>query len=505
MMGAEPVDSRGSAYWTLALWLIALTGAAAYPFARSLAGFQDGDGLMTALISTQKLTWYFWGQDRLLNFIPALASPFSDLETNLRVQIFLRTLFAFLAPAGILCFLTDNRRTQALGVMMTTGIMTLALSAYGAFNLFVQHNPFATSLVLTWFAWRLFQRGGIAAQIVVVPLMAIAYAVNLALFAVTVPLMGLIFVLGSHPRLKVLAFGLLNVVALYIAVRHAAIYGDMHGTSFGLSVSVDAMRSGYTSVANAVAWPWVLTACLIMLAVGTWRGVPRTLTALGIVFGFVLMIGVLSCASWAQDNGFNIRYYLVFVLAVVSASVYMLFAAEEHSPLPSIVAPAACGLLLIVGFFAGLGGISSTPHAMLQPPWRNESPPIAALAIQERTPLIVGSFWDAWSAVYEVNIRADKPFVAYGGAMRGRDLRDRVAAMASPDGTIRALCFLDTPQACAGQASNGLKTPMTPVAGDPGKVVTTGGKTVLILALRFVDPAAARRPAIGPWGRPYKQ
>jgi len=86
---------------------VAILAGLTFPLTTILAGTQNADGVITALISTQKLTWYFWGQDRFLNFIPALAMPIVDVEWNLRFQIFLRTFFAFLAPLGVLYFFSQ--------------------------------------------------------------------------------------------------------------------------------------------------------------------------------------------------------------------------------------------------------------------------------------------------------------------------------------------------------------------------------------------------------------
>ena len=106
MSNPEGIESRKTLLLGIALIILSgIVAGAILPLTHALAGYQDGDGILTSLISTQKLTWYVWGQDRLLNFIPALASPFSDVETNLRVQVFLRSFFAYLAPLGILVFL----------------------------------------------------------------------------------------------------------------------------------------------------------------------------------------------------------------------------------------------------------------------------------------------------------------------------------------------------------------------------------------------------------------
>ncbi len=380
------LDNRASLSprWTLFLWTVALLAAVTFPLSAKLAGFQDGDGLITSLISTQKLTWYFWGQDRLLNFIPALAWPISNLEWNLRVQIFLRTLFAFLAPAGILCFLTDNRRTIALGTLFTNAMLMMGLSQYSLFNLYVQHNPFGSSLVLLWAAWRLAHPGGVTRTALATLILVIAYAINFALFAVSLPLLGLIFVLGSRPSTHIFVFGVMNVLATLAAKWHSSVFGDIHDTKFSLTVSMDAIRAGYAAVGQQMAWAWLVAASLIMLAVGAWNKAPRTWTSLGLAAGFILLVGALFCATWAQLNGYNIRYYLIFLIGFLAVANYMLVTAMERATLPSIAEAGGSMILVVLAFFLGLGGVSPSPGILLLPPWRNESPAIARVAIAER-------------------------------------------------------------------------------------------------------------------------
>ena len=243
-------------------------------------------------------------------------------------------MFAFLAPAGILCFLTDNRRTIAPGTLFTNVMLMLGLSQYGLFNLYVQHNPFGSSLVLLWAAWRLAQSGGITRTALAMLILVIAYATNFALFAVSLPLLGLIFVLGSRPRTRIFIFGVMNVLSTLAAKWHNTVFGDVHDTKFSLTISMEAIRAGYAAMGQQMAWAWLVAASLTMLAVGAWKKAPRTWTSLGLAAGFILLIGALSCATSAQLNGYNIRYYiryyLIFLIGFLAVANYMLVTAMER-------------------------------------------------------------------------------------------------------------------------------------------------------------------------------
>lgn len=214
MTGLSAGDDRRK--FLLGVLIIILSGVIAgaiLPLTQALAGFQDGDGILTSLMSTQKLTWYFWGQDRLLNFIPALASPFTDVETNLRVQVFFRSMFAYLSPLGILIFFNRSPKFLLVAIAITNIILLACLSQYAQFNFYVQHNTFGTSLVMLASAYALTYSGLPKAAIAVIALFvcSVAYATNYALLTYAIPVIFLLGVLRWPAWKRYLSFSLSTV------------------------------------------------------------------------------------------------------------------------------------------------------------------------------------------------------------------------------------------------------------------------------------------------------
>lgn len=495
-MPSGKTDTRGA--WAT-LWIMAMLAGAFIPLSGSVGGMQDGDGLLTALISTEKLTWYFWGQDRLLNFIPALAAPVTDLEWNLRAQIFLRAFFAFLAPAGILCFLTQSRRNLAIATILTNAVLMLALSRYGAFNLYVQHNPFGSSLVLTWLAFRCWQGEKWPLRLLALIALFLAYATNLALLFVAFPLIGLVFIAGTLPRRPMFLFGCANVLGLATALVHSKIFGE-HDTQLGAAISLAAIKGGYLAVSREMNWPWLFLYAAIAAAVAFRKRLQGSWVALACMGGAVALIGILSLSAWAQLNGYNIRYYLAFVIFFVAVASLCLTRAFEAEIKRFGLTGWLTLALPVFAFFAGLAGVSSTPGELLTHPWREEAPVAARAAIEEKAPLIVGGFWDVWSTVYEANVYTSSQQF-FGAAQRGHVLRERVRAAADKDGRIRALCFLPSPDECASYATQGLKTVIVFAGGPVSRVPSASGRPLIVLTLRFVDAGKAL-PAVADFGQP---
>ena len=87
--------------------VILTAGVAAWMGLGSLHDFQHADSLLTVLISTQRWTPFFWGQDRFGMLVPLVAMPIRDPLANLLVQGWLMTTGALLAPFVVARFLFD--------------------------------------------------------------------------------------------------------------------------------------------------------------------------------------------------------------------------------------------------------------------------------------------------------------------------------------------------------------------------------------------------------------
>jgi hypothetical protein len=488
------------------LIVLAIVAAITFPVSTVLCGMQDGDGVLTALISTQKLTWYFWGQDRFLNFIPALTHPITDVVWNLRFQLFLRSFFAFLAPVGFLYFLTSSARTLTVATALTNCVLALSLSHEALFNLYIQHNPFGTSLVLLASAYAVIARGtrtNVWRWALVGLLLFLAYATNFAMFVISLPFLVVVLCFAEANRKSLIVFITLNIVALALAYGHAKYFGETD-TQLGLSPSLHAVQAGYRAVQEQISWARVAPFVLISMVAGFATHTPNRWMAMLLMAGCLTLIGVLSCASWAQINAYNIRYYLIFLIGIVASSAYLLvmcvcktvsFAEKYHVVVTWV--------LLFAVFIGGLHGLSATPSALLASTWRQPSEAVAVVAEQQNVQLIVGGFWDVWPAVFDTNakLREDsKASAVYGGARRGEVLRDTLWKISRTQGSLRTLCFLDSTEACAESASNGLKAYMIAVPRSE-RVVEAEGKLLLFLELRFADQNSPL-PSTAEWGQP---
>jgi hypothetical protein len=472
------------------VWIVALGVLAGVliPVTGLLAGSQDGDGILTALISTQKLTWYFWGQDRLLNFIPAIASPIANIEWNLRIQIFLRAFFAFLAPTGLLYFFNQSTRFIAFAVALTNFLIALTFSSQALSNLYVEPNPFGTSLVLLALSLAAFRQGDTKVRWVLASLLVgfFAYATNFALLSYSFPVIGIAFLTGTLPRRQLLGFFVINIFCVMLAYEHSKHFG--HGiTPFNrLHISGEAVAGGYLSVAANVSWMSLLALGLFAIVFGCLVHPPHFMSALLMMVASIALIGILSCSIWTQINNYHIRYYIVFVISFISAISY-LFSVWLYPILRNrrLDIPSSATLLFVEVAFK-LHGISPDYAQLINMTWRNRSRAVAEAAVINRAQLIIGDFWDVWPAVLDA-LTLSSDGKVYGATFRGDELTRRIQRLAQDEHGIRVICFHTTIAACEDDASSGLHVQTSVVPGSANKI-TVENREMLLATMTFPPP-----------------
>ncbi len=436
-------------------WLLLFGGLAGllYPMSHMLAGLQDGDGVLTSLISTQKLTWYFWGQDRLLNFLPALAAPVTDVQANAHLQIFLRAFMAFLAPVGLLVLIQEDRRSWFITTVLAGFFLALSLSdQYGLFNLYVQHNPFGTSLVLWGISTAILRAWpGAASVLAALAAAFLAYATNAALMMLMLPVLVFLMLFGKGEERRGL-FLLLAVqaVALVMAAAHAWVFGERSTSPFihpswpavlavwkTLSTHLHLGGLGALGAASVVA-------ALLLRTRQAWL-------VLVLAAAMPVAVTALSALVWVQVNFFNIRYFLVFVLAYCTFCAFLwvtLFARVLNMPAQALVAAGCVAYVFVVK----LGGLSSEPGEIVSTTWRGQAKASALVVVEEKANLVAGGFWDVWPVVFLANAhwqrRGSDGLPVYGVAPRGHVLRNKLLGEVSREKGLKVLCLVDSIEEC---------------------------------------------------------
>ena len=453
-------------FWVL---LSGIVAGLILPLTHDLAGRQDADGVLTALISTRKLTWYFWEQDRFLNLIPALTTLFKDPGINLHAQLFLRACLGYLAPLGILVFFTRSTRTLLLTIALANAFLICSLKSYGQFNLYVQHNPFGTSLVLFALAYLLTSQRSAARLLSAGLLCLLAYAPNFALLVFTGPLLFLLMVLRKDDRARLFGFGLLNATAIVGAFIHSKRM-KLHATDFGVALSVDSFHQAAAVLFEQLKLPvlfCLLALTAVCLATLSLTGENRRALLRGLsapLLAALIMFVAISMAVWVKMNDFNIRYFMTAEIAVASVMAYLVALRLEQSRVRAIWP----GMIMAVAYaaliFGSLGGFSANYQEMINENRRTQTKLLAQAAVDLHSTVIAGDFWDVWPTVYETQrLRAGdaQPLPIFGAAQRASVLGKAFQEQAARDGnqdssTQGLLCLLPTVDACIAEVRDRL-------------------------------------------------
>jgi hypothetical protein len=315
----------------------------------------DADSLMPAIMSAQRLTWYYWDQDRFGNLLPFLASPFRPISLNLHFQIWLRHVCAFLSAAFVLEVVGDRdhwyeRFFAAVVVLLIAGHFFFLPFSGAAL---AQPISFAVFVAGVWLSRAPGERPLLrwARTLAVVAIFWVAFFVNISLIAFAVPLVLALWGLADG-RSGPLSFG-----SGRLAVLAAAAGAWIHSRFFlpRTPSTLDPAWSSLNDAASAMLSEVnLLTLVLLLLGAGAIAAAGacihrRSLTLVVPLEHWlapcivILSVALYANSAWVRQNGNASRYYALgqlFVLVLPATWAVSLVIASEFK------APRGAGLAL---------------------------------------------------------------------------------------------------------------------------------------------------------------
>jgi hypothetical protein len=382
--------------WVIVSILIA--GLAAWMGLGTLHDFGHADSLLPVLVSTQRWTPFFWGQDRFGMLVPLLAMPIRQPLANLLVQGWITTSAGLLAPFVVARFAT-GRGEDWIAIGACTNLLFLLITPPVVQFDWLVAQPYGLSICLGFAALVVAgesdrARDSVAALL----LLGLACWINIGI--VVMLAIGAI-VRGSRPaRLLALeaggtAFALL--LARYFASVHtvAAILPPrqwLNGWTRLLQNSSGVIASpvlaGVVAVGTtaAVGWlwktggplPWRQTAVALAMGLGTW-----------LVSGTSLWIGM---------NSYVFRYMYPALMAVGIGVSIVLTApfARRAKTLAMGAMIALAGVATVRYGTPSLGRVAGGIDARFGGQ--------TAAVVRSGATVIAGDYWRVWPAVFHVNL-----------------------------------------------------------------------------------------------------
>ena len=424
--------------------IVALSLAVLLTWSAKLCLMHNADSILPALISTQNVTWYFWGQNRFGNLLPALTSWIWDVDLNLKAQILLRAFCAALGPVFFILVLRPKAQ------LITVYCATIAAMIFLERDLlahwyWTDAQPYGTSLAIlvpsllvASHSWRFNTRStGIA--IMVLFLLTVALWVNLSAVLFALPLfLGLAIIERS---------GHFFVLAVLLALAYGL--DTAHAAHVGGNFAYATFRPSWTATLKAASnladeirgLPTLLLAVGAILASWTLRGrdIIRTASLMLAVSAVVFL--VIANLQWVQENLSLSRYFLIPVTAIVATCATLTVEAAEKLMAQAqtwnrVVLPSVSFALLILAAAPFVLPLNLRCRFISGPP---ELAAVVDLVDKTNPSFVDGDYWLVWPAVFLANRDARGP--VYGLAYRAEGARRPIRRFAASHPQPVILCI----------------------------------------------------------------
>jgi hypothetical protein len=398
--------------------VVLAAGLAAWMGLGTLHQFQHADSLLTVLISTQRWTPFFWGQDRFGMLVPLAAVPIRHPLANLLAQGWMMTAAALLAPFVMARFLTGAAGAwPAIGACTNTLFLLVATPAVQFDWLVAQ--PYGLSITLGFASLILAADAqGPPASIMALLLVTLACWVNigvglmLAIAAVTV---------GSR-TVRLLALTATGTVIVSLTARYGATARTVASLAAphqwfdgwrqllqglpGVTARPEAVIVVAVATAVATAWllrrdafpPWRPAAAICAMAVGTW-----------------LVVGT---SLWVGMNRYVFRYmYPTLMIAGVGVSIVVAALFTKRTR-------ALTGAALAVWAAAVVAGYGVPSLARVERDIDSRFGGRTAAVLSSGATVVAGDYWRVWPAVFHANLalsRTHAPTRVFGLAYRSEE------------------------------------------------------------------------------------
>jgi hypothetical protein len=418
---------------------------------RRYIGMANADALLPALMSTQRWTLFYWGQDRLANLVPLLTVPIRDPIWNFRIQSLLIAAAFFALGAVFVTYHAWSRRERirpgehAVATAVAGLAMMVPFHVIAGYRFAIEQLYFVSILCWVVAAWAwLRHRRRIASF---VGLLA-AMLLNPSLLLAT----PLAWVLDPEPDRRgrrfgefavasASAFGLTSLASRFFAT------GDEPDRPYN-EFRIDHLREGVRLVVGNVAGSvrdhlaiTVVVLAAALVAASFRHLAPRSIAVYLSVPAFALgWLLLFSTNGWVIQNLHEFRYfyplYASFALYVAGASTELVLATRRWRPSPDatlrrrpvIVAEAVFLLLTVIAAIVSVGRTDVTALDAT----RDD---LAAIREHE-VRLVAGQYWSTWPTV--VAARASGLDVA-GASYRSDPIEDQIRSVLDDGGESSAV------------------------------------------------------------------
>jgi hypothetical protein len=392
----------------------------------------DADTILQSLMSTQKVTLFYWGQDRYANFLPFIYSWLKSPTLNLLLILFTSGLayFLLLELVSDACARYHTRNVALFRTILffcLVFVSVVVLNKKGLYVFAYSAQPYSLSFLLLGYTWVLAVKPApnLSASLLVALLLFVAIGVNPSIILICA--VSFIFFYtskrNSHyflvPLLSLLFFGFWQYVSKTSVAGHEE-YSQLSAELLfkGLRGSTKHFIESTETLGLTVS----LLAATVALSFLTTKNAPRFRANF-----LIAVIGVSAVAWWllfamstyVSRNEFHFRYFFPTLLALLVLISFTL--ADFLLALKERIMVLAVGAV-----YAFILAIIITPYKPISY-WHSSGvfDSVGQYLRATESRILTGGYWQVWPALFRIqstNNRKDaegRPWV-YAAASRGK-------------------------------------------------------------------------------------
>jgi hypothetical protein len=427
----------------------------------------DADTTLQAVMSTQKVTTFYWGQDRFLNFFPFVLSWIPNIKFNLFAHMFVMGTCYFLLLESISHYavlLAGKAQSPVYRPLLFLALSLTSVLVLGKMGLYVfaySAQPYASSFLFLIWSSTIFIEGRdrilswAASSIVIL----VAVGLNPS---VLIPYAALCaFLLLFKNNWRSVPLGLLAIGAFgfwsYVGRLSGYPTNDAYST-FSLDLTAPGLMrlaQNYQLLTGCGWWFLALFALAGASAIAfRRRNRPQLFRTAA---WFILLFAGAWLALFLSNKwvAYNLYYFRYFFPAFMAAILFIGVQSAEAIESVAARAPASCLAVMVITI---LLLIAQRPVKMHDYRGFDVYSKVAQFASENHARIIAGGYWEAWNVVLIMNSRSSAQSdgaTIYGAAKRGEAVRPEMESLIhssiEANKPIRALCIGGKLSDCAEQ------------------------------------------------------
>jgi hypothetical protein len=431
----------------------------------------NADALLPALMSTQRWTLFYWGQDRLANLVPLLAMPVRDPDWNFRFQtLFIASAFFAVGAAFVSYhYWSSGHRPRPLehaAATLATGVLVMApFQVIAGYRFIVEQLYFVTVLLFVgalycWTRKRWYVPAAVLAQV--------ALLVNPSLL-LAAPFVWLVDVDAAGRIRRSLAFTAVMISGFVLTNLAARTFGsevdvDAEYDDFAVDQVVSGVRLATSRIADSVelgvAGVILAASAAVAAVVAANLAVRARLVHVALPAFAALWLLAFGSNSWVAANAHDFRYfyplYVWFMLVVAAATAEVVRRVAQRlgdgvrtgdRAAGSRWATASLGLAVFAAVVVAVVVTRTTSVMSLED----------AREVVDRTEsadvsIVVGDYWSVWPIVIAGRSDGiDLLGVTYRSAPIAGEVRRHLDGEVTAGRAVSAICSGVDADACAHQ------------------------------------------------------